>query len=80
MKNEMLIGECTHNTTEGTMTISWLNGRVKLVCSRKNNTATVVVDDNVKVSEHDVKVSDIIRLEQQCTQAAEMLEGKEKRA
>lgn len=79
MENK-ITGECTHNITEGTMTISWLNGRVKLVCSRKNNTATVVVDDSVKVSERDVKVSDIIRLEQQCTQAVEMLVGKEKRA
>lgn len=76
MKNEMLIGECTHNTTEGTMTISWLNGRVKLVCSRKNNTATVVVDEAIKVIKHNVTVNDIIRLEQQCAQSAEMLERK----
>lgn len=72
--------ECTHNITEGTMTISWLGGRVKLVCNRRTNTATVLVDDNVKVSERDVKVSDIIRLEQQCAQAAETLVKKEVRA
>ncbi len=74
----LLNAECTHsNHPTKTMTISWLDGRVKLVVDIHSSTATVTVDNDIKVIERNVTIGMVETLEQQCAEAANCLVRKE---
>jgi len=69
-----LNAECTHsNHPTRTMTISWLDGRVKLIVDIHSSVATVTVDNDIKVIERNATIAMIETLEKQCEEAANKL-------
>ena len=76
MKTTKLNFECTHNQADGTMTCSWLNGRVKLVEHFAFAKTYVLIDGEVKCHHDNLTIDDFIRLQCECQRVAdEMTNG-----
>lgn len=75
MKATKLNFECTHNQADGTMTCSWLDGRVKLVEHFKLEKTYVLVDGEVKCRHDDVTIDEFIRLQCECQRVADGMKG-----
>lgn len=75
MKTTNLNCEVTHETAAGTMTCSWLNGRVKLVEHFKLEKTYVLVDGEVKCRHDDVTIDEFIRLQCECQRVADGMKG-----
>lgn len=74
----VLNAECTHsNYPTKTMTLSWLDGRVKLVADWKSSIVSAIIDGDVKVIEKDCTIAMFERLEKQCEDVAMDLMSKE---
>ncbi|MCQ2351294.1 MAG: hypothetical protein MJ003_04895 [Paludibacteraceae bacterium] len=66
-------GETSFNHSEKSMTISWLDGKVKLVVYNGIHKALVLVNEIVKVEQNDNNVSSIKLLERQCCEVVREL-------
>lgn len=67
--------ECTHETAAGTMTCSWLNGRVKLVEHFAFAKTYVQIDGKLKCRYDDVTIDEFIRLQCECQLVADGMKG-----
>lgn len=67
--------DCVHNQVERTMTLSWLNGAVKLVVCWQTATAVVLVREVVKrrFNIENMKIGEFMRIEEQTAEAAAQL-------
>ena len=74
-KNVKMEFECVHNQAAGTMTCSWLGGRVELVCHWGRCVACVLVDGQVRarVALDGMSAREFTRLEEQTAEAAAQL-------
>lgn len=74
MEKRELNFECWHDTLEGSMTCSWLDGRVKLVHFFQNETTGVEVEGEVKCTYHNLDVRQFERLQEHCQDVADGIE------
>lgn len=75
---KMLQGECSHNHYEGSMTLSWVKGRVKLVAYRSVPKIVVLIDGTPKVVQNDNRVNSIEVLTRQCCEVVKSMIQKDK--
>lgn len=70
--------ECTHETAAGTMTCSWLGGRIKLVEHFALHRTYGLIDGEVKYTHDDLTVDEFIRLQCECQRIADAMETTKK--
>lgn len=77
MNNEVtyLNFECTHNTAERTMTLSWEHGVVELVVCLQTLSAVFIVRGDVRrrLDISEMSIEEFMRIEEQCQESAEKL-------
>lgn len=70
METTELTFDCTHKTAEGTMTCSWLSGRIKLVEHFGTATAYVLIDGEQKCKYQNPTILEFIHLQVECQKVA----------
>lgn len=73
MKATKLNFECTHETAAGTMTCSWLDGRVKMVEHFSAKKTGVYVDNELKCTYDDLSVEQFMKLQVEVQKMANIL-------
>lgn len=75
MKTTKLEFECTHQTAAGTMTCSWLEGRVTLVEHFATKKTGVFVDGVMKAAYDDLTPNQFVNLQVECQHMANEMKG-----
>lgn len=70
MKTQLLEFDCTHNVIDGTMTCSWLEGRVTLVEHFATKKTGVFVDGVMKATYDDLTANQFVNLQVECQHMA----------
>lgn len=73
MKTTKLEFECTHETAAGTMTCSWLEGRVTLVEHFATKKTGVYVDGELKCTYDDLTVEQFMNIQVKVQKMANIL-------
>lgn len=70
MKTQLLEFDCTHNGIDGTMSCSWLEGRVTLVEHFATKKTGVFVDGAMKATYDDLTANQFVNLQVDCQKMA----------
>ena len=73
MKTQLLEFDCTHNGIDGTMTCSWLEGRVTLVEHFATKKTGVYVDGELKCTYDDLTVEQFMNIQVKVQKMANIL-------
>ena len=74
-KNVRIEMDCSHDQASGTMTCSWLDGKVQIVVDWKQAMAVVLVRGEIRrrFSIAEMSIEEFMRIEAQTQEAAEQL-------